>query len=289
MLKSSGWPWAMWCRWRSRFATSPSVAFTSWASRTLTVITPTRLLFTQRPPSTRFLAVESGMKAVSSWSWPKGVWPLAASTPTTCIGTLLTRTILPIGSCARKQLVGHGRADQDHLAGAAILGVGEGAALIDLPVAGDQIFVGHALDAGRPVGVAGDDLELARHRRRCHLDRRISRCSAWASSSVSEILLPEPPRAPPMVREPFSTIMMLEPRLSIVFFTRDWAPDPIATMAITDEMPMMMPSEVRMLRSRLLRNAREADRRVSGSLIVLPRAEADWSRQRCVLAALGRV
>ena len=69
------------------------------------------------------------------------------------------------------------------------------------------------------------------------------------------MLLPVPPRAPPVVREPFSTIMMLEPRLSIDSLTRDSAPAPIATIAITDEMPMMMPSEVRMLRSRFARSA----------------------------------
>src|ERR1700722_228893 len=49
-------------------------------------------------PRTRSCAVLNGMITTSSWSWPLGEWPLAASTPITTIGTFLTSTVAPSGS-----------------------------------------------------------------------------------------------------------------------------------------------------------------------------------------------
>jgi hypothetical protein len=78
---------------------------------------------------------------------------------------------------------------------------------------------------------------------------------------------PMPPRAPPEVIEPESTMMMLEPRLRICSSTRAWAPPPTAIMTITAATPMMMPSMVNAERILLTRRASRAMRRVAAKFI----------------------
>ncbi len=79
---------------------------------------------------------------------------------------------------------------------------------------------------------------------------------------------PEPPRAPPDVTEPESTMMMFEPRLLICSSTRACAPLPTAIMTITAATPMMMPSMVKAERILLMRRASRATRRVAAKFIV---------------------
>jgi hypothetical protein len=74
------------------------------ASRTLTAMEPTARALAWLLPSTFFLAVLSGISTVSSWSWPKVVWPLRSSTPITPKGTFLIRMTWPSGSPSPKRL-----------------------------------------------------------------------------------------------------------------------------------------------------------------------------------------
>ena len=65
---------------------------------------------------------------------------------------------------------------------------------------------------------------------------------------------------PPLeLTEPGRTINILVPIASNVSSTRDLAPSPIATMAITAPTPMMMPSAVRNERILLRRSARAGE------------------------------
>ena len=47
-------------------------------------------------PNTLRCAVVTGIRTVSSWSWPFRLWPLDASTPMTVNGLLLMRIVLPM-------------------------------------------------------------------------------------------------------------------------------------------------------------------------------------------------
>ena len=88
----------------------------------------------------------------------------------------------------------------------------------------------------------------------------ISAASAAASSSVSVQPLPPPVRTPPEVRLPDITMIRFEPDRNLVRhpFLRASTDRNHGDHAPT---PMMMPSMVGMLRSRLVRSARSATRR----------------------------
>ena len=49
-------------------------------------------------PDTLNLIVRHGASTMSSWSAPNVFAPFAASTPTTCMGVLFTRSVCPTGS-----------------------------------------------------------------------------------------------------------------------------------------------------------------------------------------------
>ena len=71
-------------------------------------------------PSTLRSAVVNGIITRSSWSWPNGVWPLAASTPITRSGTPLTRIVRADRVLRRRRTAGlDGLADDDDQRGAA--------------------------------------------------------------------------------------------------------------------------------------------------------------------------
>ncbi len=103
-LKSSSCEGCSRCRWRSRARISPSAAFIRLASRILMLTEPTARPFAWLPPITLVLAVLSGMRIWSSWSWPQVVWPLRSSTPMTVNGTFLMRITSPSGSSSPNRL-----------------------------------------------------------------------------------------------------------------------------------------------------------------------------------------
>src|SRR6266436_717902 len=74
------------------------------ASRTLTAIDPTERALAWLAPSTFFLAVLSGIRTVSSWSWPNVVCPLRSRVPMTVKGTFLIRITWPSGSLSPNRL-----------------------------------------------------------------------------------------------------------------------------------------------------------------------------------------
>ena len=59
------------------------------------------------------------MMTRSSWSWPCTERPLGVSTPTNDEGHILDADDLAQWVFSREELVGHGLADDGHLAGAA--------------------------------------------------------------------------------------------------------------------------------------------------------------------------
>ena len=79
---------------------------------------------------------------------------------------------------------------------------------------------------------------------------------ALASAIVRVGVPPKPDRKPPEVVLPGRTRMRLEPMEAIWEAIRSFAPDPIATMAITAATPMIIPSIVRAERSLLARRER---------------------------------
>ena len=69
---------------------------------------------------------------------------------------------------------------------------------------------------------------------------------------------------PPKPRAcPGTTVMSVVPRAAMRWFTESWAPRPSATIAITAETPITIPSMVRKARSRLAPSASRATRSVS--------------------------
>ena len=55
-------------------------------------------------PKSLLWAVLTGMKALSSWSLPSRLWPLASTSPTTWKGWFLIRIVRPTGSSPPKRL-----------------------------------------------------------------------------------------------------------------------------------------------------------------------------------------
>ena len=92
-LKSSSWYGCRRWRWRSSSRSCTSASAMSSPVRILTEIACTARGLELLLPSTFFLAVESGISRMSSWSWPHEFCPLRSSTPITVNGTFLMRTI----------------------------------------------------------------------------------------------------------------------------------------------------------------------------------------------------
>ncbi len=84
---------------------------------------------------------------------------------------------------------------------------------------------------------------------------------ARRSSQVRLEALPEPPRTPPALDDPGNTISRLVPSEENACSTRDRAPSPIATVAITAATPMITPSVVNSDRALLRISARPASRK----------------------------
>ena len=78
-----------------------------------------------------------------------------------------------------------------------------------------------------------------------------SRLIASASSGLSVVMLPMPPRAPLAVIVPGITVRVLAPSERICACTAARAPWPIASVAITAATPITMPSTVSAARRRL--------------------------------------
>ncbi len=131
------------------------------ASPTLTAMEPTARALAWLLPSTFFLAVLSGISTVSSWSWPKVVWPLRSSTPMTPKGTFLIRMIWPSGSPSPKRLLATVWPMSATLAAPSTSSWLKRPAVRDVPLASGEEFTGYALDARGPVEVAIDDLGAA--------------------------------------------------------------------------------------------------------------------------------
>src|SRR5262245_36187316 len=92
---------------------------------------------------------------------------------------------------------------------------------------------------------------------------------ASASSSVSVVDVPEPPRTPPWEALPALTVIMFVPAPLIWSSIMDVAPLPIATSVITAETPIIMPSIVRPVRILLRPSALNAMRNVmTGDIVV---------------------
>src|SRR6186997_1882496 len=85
---------------------------------------------------------------------------------------------------------------------------------------------------------------------------------ASASSGVSELALPWPMRTPPCWKLPALTMIMLVPADWICVSIDDCAPVPSATIVITADTPMIMPSMVRAVRILLRPSALSATRSV---------------------------
>ena len=73
-------------------------------SRTLTEMAPTERALAWLTPRSLRLAVESGTRMRSSWSWPHVVCPFFPRTPTIVKGTFLMRMTWPTGSESAKRL-----------------------------------------------------------------------------------------------------------------------------------------------------------------------------------------
>src|SRR5262245_895456 len=93
---------------------------------------------------------------------------------------------------------------------------------------------------------------------------------ASASSSVSVVDVPEPPRTPPWEALPALTVIMFVPAPLIWSSIMDVAPLPIATSVITADTPMIMPSMVRAVRILLRPSALNAIRNVITGDMALP-------------------
>ncbi len=74
---------------------------------------------------------------------------------------------------------------------------------------------------------------------------------ARPSSGLSVVVLPAPKEKPPDDAAPGKTIIRLRPIELICFSTMLDAPWPMATIAMTEAMPMTMPSIVRKVRTLL--------------------------------------
>ena len=89
-----------------------------------------------------------------------------------------------------------------------------------------------------------------------------------------------PPRTPlELVEDPGETIRRLDPSALIWLFTWSWAPWPSPTVRITDEIPITMPSIVKMERSRCALMASPPARKVSSQFIpghLPPRPAHRW-------------
>ena len=92
---------------------------------------------------------------------------------------------------------------------------------------------------------------------------------AWASSAVSVLREPQPPRAPPVLKLPGKTERTFCPRLATCASTCTFAPLPMLMAAMTAMTPMMMPSMVSSVRSLFRRKARTAIRKVARILMLI--------------------
>ncbi len=110
------------------------------ASRTLTEMEPTRARWPGSLPSTFCLAVLSGIRIVSSWSWPQVVWPLRSSTPMTVNGTFLIRMTCPTGSSSPKRLLATVWPISATLAAPSTSSWREGPAVRDVPLARREVL-----------------------------------------------------------------------------------------------------------------------------------------------------
>jgi hypothetical protein len=94
--------------------------------------------------------------------------------------------------------------------------------------------------------------------------------SASRSSCVRVGCDPKPPRCPPAVDDPGRTISRFVPIAANACSTCDFAPAPMAIIAMTAPTPMMIPRVVKNERSLLRKTARSATRRVCQRFMPAP-------------------
>ena len=195
---------------------------------------------------------------MSSWSCPHGLWPLAASTPTTRNGRFRTRIIWPTGSIPGKSWLA--TVCPMTATRAAVV---TSASVKKAPEATARLRISGKLVPTPSARVVQFWLPYTRVTPAVTLGvapatAGASRRIACTSSGVRVVVVPAPPRTPPVFWLPACTTSILVPMLAICSATWCWAPCPRLTIAITAATPITIPSIVRIDRALLRASARSA-------------------------------
>ena len=106
----------------------------------------------------------------SSWSCPKADWPFGGHDADHLEGHVADADGLVERVAVAEEIARDRAAEQhDDLAAPDLLRI-EGAPALDIPLAGGEVVEVDGIDAGAPVGAAGDDLGIAAHERRRRRD-----------------------------------------------------------------------------------------------------------------------